>query len=98
MATAQELKNAKELGRLLQSARQREGMSLASLSKLTGISTARLVALEDGNFYFFINNGEEMNDVAVVYALASQLKSQSIFELTSHQLLPQKQMFSFLIF
>jgi transcriptional regulator with XRE-family HTH domain len=70
MATAQELKNAKELGRLLQSARQREGMSLASLSKLTGISTARLVALEDGNFYFFINNGEEMNDVAVVYALA----------------------------
>lgn len=59
MATAQELKNAKELGRLLQSARQREGMSLASLSKLTGISTARLVALEDGNFYFFINNGKK---------------------------------------
>ena len=98
MATAQELKNAKELGRLLQSARQREGMSLASLSKLTGISTARLVALEDGNFYFFINNGEEMNDVAVVYALASQLKSQSIFGLTSHQQPLQKLMFSFLIF
>lgn len=68
MASDQELKNAKELGKILRASRQNLGLSLLSIANQSGISMAKLNAVENGNHFGFINNSKEMYEYATIYA------------------------------
>lgn len=70
VATMQEIKKAKEIGKFLRTARQDQGLSLTTLGHKAEIPIAQLLALESGNFYTFINNPEKMYERANAYAKA----------------------------
>lgn len=70
VATIQEIKKAKEIGKFLRTARQEQGLNLTSLAHKTGMPISQLLALENANFYTFINNPEEMYERAQTFAQA----------------------------
>lgn len=53
MANLTEIKCAKELGKLMQKARESQRMSVLSLANLSGMSVNQVVNLENGNFFAF---------------------------------------------
>lgn len=68
MASVQEIRNAKELGKHLRANRQKLGLSLLHVARQSGISIAKLNALESGNHYAFISSSIELFECANGYA------------------------------
>lgn len=68
MTTLQEIKSAKECGRLIRKAREKQGQKLVTLSSKCNLSLSQLVAIEDGNFYAFHNSQNEFNHASRLYA------------------------------
>lgn len=70
MATWQEVKRAKELGKKLRIAREEQGHNMAILASQCGLSVVQLSALELGNHHAFNNSDPEMRSIAIHYAKA----------------------------
>ena len=64
MATLVSIRKAKEIGRTVHKARITCGLSIQSLSSLTGFSVNQLNHLENGNIYAFHENLDDLIEVA----------------------------------
>jgi cytoskeletal protein RodZ len=68
MVTLQEIKFAKQSGRLIRKAREQQGHKLVVLASACSLSLGQLVAIEDGNFYAFHNDQNAFNHASHLYA------------------------------
>lgn len=74
MASLEELRNAKELGKTLRITRQKLGLSLLSVANRSGLSISIISALENGNHFTFIKSAVEQYEYANAYAKALNIE------------------------
>lgn len=85
MATLVSIRKAKEIGGTVRKARITCGLSIQSLSSLTGFSVNQLNHLENGNIYAFHENIDDLIEVAkkcgdkLNINLFNQSSSEAIF-------------------
>lgn len=78
MTSLQEIKKAKELGKKLRIAREKQGLSLAATSSQCGISVIHLLSLEAGSHFVFNNDIEELYACAERYAAVLQMDTEQL--------------------
>lgn len=69
MASVEQIKAAKLLGKRLRKVREDRGFNLAILASKLKFTVVELVAIEDGNLYAFDNSSERFSEAAHLYAV-----------------------------
>ena len=78
-----DIRSAKQIGKLLRSAREALRANLQHISKQCGLSVAQLVHIENGNLFAFESNLEKIMTYFSVYAQALNIDINSLREAPS---------------